>query len=159
MQAFGAALLLTLTLPAQGTNEAVQLDWSRVLFTDPAITALRSEYVAAVNSRNEARVAALYTADALVTISDGTLLRGADNIASRLRNRPPAIVTVAPRRILAYANVASETGSFTETLAQPEGVTTVDGIYVTIYSREADGRWRIAMEVRTTGRTPSIAVW
>jgi uncharacterized protein (TIGR02246 family) len=159
MQAFGAALLLTLTLPVQDANEAVQVDWSRSAFTDPAITALRSEYIAAVNSSDERRVSALYTPDALARLSDGSLLRGADTIASRLRNRPPAVVTVIPRRIVAETTVASETGTFTETLQEPHGTRTVEGIYVTIYSRGADGLWRIAMEVRTTGSTPSITVW
>jgi ketosteroid isomerase-like protein len=154
MQAICSAWLLTLTLPAQDAHQLVQVDWSRLLVAEPTISALRSEYVAAVNSRDESRVSTLYTSDALTAIPDGTVLRGADAIASRLRNRPPAVVTLAPHRIHADTNIASEAGTFTETLEQ-----TVHGIYVTIYSRGADGRWRIAMEVRTTGSTPSIAVW
>jgi hypothetical protein len=32
-------------------------------------------------------------------------------------------------------------------------------VYVTIYSRADDGRWRIALEIRTTGRAPALGVW
>ncbi len=37
--------------------------------------------------------------------------------------------------------------------------TIVTGAYVVIYSRQAEGGWRIAMELRTTGRQTALVDW
>lgn len=158
MQFIYAALLLTL-LPAQ-PREFVHVDWSQAVPADPEIAALRGEYASAVNARDVRRTAALYTPDA-ITARDGSLVRGALAVAGRIIKRTPAhaSVTLRPGRFTLSATVASETGTFTETLADPDGNASVEGIYVTIYSRFPGGQWRIALEVRTTGHEPALALW
>jgi ketosteroid isomerase-like protein len=158
MQFIYAALLLTL-LPAQ-PREFVHVDWSQAVPADPEIAELRGEYASAVNARDVLRIAAVYTPDA-ITACNGSLLRGALAVAGRVARQTPAhaSVTLTPRQFTMSATVASETGIFTETLADLDGNASVEGIYVTIYSRLPDGQWRIALEVRTTGQKPALAVW
>ena len=160
MQAFYAALLLTL-LPAQPPQQLVHVDWSQVAPADPQIAALRGEYAAAVNAGDALRMAALYAPDALTVLCDGTLARGAAAVSGRITERTlaHAAVTLIPRRFSSGAIVASETGTFTERMTGPAGDTSVEGVYVTIYSRLPGGQWRIALEVRTTGHAPALAVW
>jgi ketosteroid isomerase-like protein len=160
MQAFYAALLLAL-LPAQLPRELVRVDWSHVVPADAEISALRTEYAAAVNASDARRAMALYTPDALTIHCDGSLVRGAVAVGARIEDRTQehAAVTLMPRRFSSAGMVASETGTFTESVAGASGPTSVEGVYVTIYSRLPGGPWRIALEVRTTGHTPALAVW
>jgi ketosteroid isomerase-like protein len=160
MHAFLAALLLTL-LPAEPNAPMLRVDWTHAVPADSDLAALRGEYVEAVNLGDVNRASNLYTADALTVLCDGTLVRGANAVGARINERAHrhAAVTLTPRRFSYAQGVASETGSFVETLESPAGSATVEGVYVTIYSRAADGRWRIALEVRTTGRAPALGVW
>jgi hypothetical protein len=59
-------------------------------------------------------------------------------------------LTLVPRRFDVGKDTAAETGTYTEGRADA-GTTTVEGLYVTVYRRGADNRWRVAMEVWTTG--------
>lgn len=159
MQLVQAALLL-LSLSLQPT-EFVRVDWSNAAAVDQEIQALRGEYAAAANASDAARAAALYTADALAVMCDGSLVRGAASITGRLTDRTGAhaSVTLVPRRFSAAATIASEAGTFTETIIGPDGPATVEGVYVTIYSRQPGQPWRIALEVRTTGHEAALVVW
>jgi uncharacterized protein (TIGR02246 family) len=160
MHAFYAALLLTL-LPAEPNAPMLRIDWTHAAPAQSEIAALRGQYVEAVNLGDIDRASNLYTPDALTVLCDGTLVRGATAVGARINERAHkhAAVTLMPRRFSYTEDVASETGSFVETLETPTGNTTVEGVYVTVYSRARDGRWRIALEVRTTGRAPALAVW
>lgn len=160
MHAFYAALLLTL-LPSEPNAPMLRVDWTHAAPVNSEIAALRGQYVEAVNLGDIDRATDLYTPDALTVLCDGTVARGATAVGARINERAHkhAAVTLMPRRFSHADAVASETGSFVETLESPTGNTTVEGVYVTIYSRARDGRWRIALEVRTTGRAPALAVW
>jgi ketosteroid isomerase-like protein len=68
-------------------------------------------------------------------------------------------VTLRPRRFSSSATVASETGTFTETIADQAGTKSVEGVYLTIYSRRPGGPWRIALEARTTGHARPLVGW
>ena len=155
-----AALLLTL-LRSEPNAPMLRVDWTYAQPANSEIAALRGEYATAVNLGDVDRASSLYTADALTVLCDGTVVRGAAAVGARINERAHkhAAVTLMPRRFSYAANVASETGSFVETLEGPSSHTTVEGVYVTIYSRADDGRWRIALEIRTTGRAPALGVW
>jgi uncharacterized protein (TIGR02246 family) len=160
MHLFYAALLLTL-LPSEPNAPMLRVDWTYAQPANSEIAALRGEYATAVNLGDVDRASSLYTSDALTVLCDGTVVRGAAAVGARINERAHkhAAVTLMPRRFSYAANVASETGSFVETLEGPSSNTTVEGVYVTIYSRADDGRWRIALEIRTTGRAPALGVW
>jgi ketosteroid isomerase-like protein len=139
----------------------IRLDWSRAVSIDREIEALRGEYAAAVNAGDMGRAAGLYTADALAVMCDGSLVRGASAITGRLADRTDAhaSVTLMPRRFSVADTLASETGTFTETITGADGPTSVEGVYVTVYSRRPGQAWRISLEVRTTGHVPALTVW
>jgi ketosteroid isomerase-like protein len=159
MQIVHAGLLLMwLTLQPR---ELVRVDWSNAAGTNAELTALRDEYVAAVNANDAARAASLYTADALAILCDGSLVRGGDAIARRTADRPDALAALRlmPRRFSIAATVASETGTFTQSIVGLDGTATVEGVYVTVYVRQPGEPWRMSLEVRTTGRAPALTVW
>jgi uncharacterized protein (TIGR02246 family) len=161
MQPFYAALLFALLPAAESNQPLVRVDWSHASAAHTDIAALRGRYVEAVNAGDAARASGLYTPDALTVLCDGTMVRGNTAVGNRITERAAghATVTLKPRRFSYSGAVASETGTFTESLDTGAGSTTVEGVYVTIYSRTRDGQWRIALEVRTTGHAPALAVW
>jgi ketosteroid isomerase-like protein len=55
--------------------------------------------------------------------------------------------------------VGAESGTFVESAASGDNGAIATGAYVTIYTRIADGRWRIAIDVRTTGAHPPAVAW
>lgn len=130
---------------------------------DAELTAVREKYVAAVNAGDATALASLYAPDALVVVADGVVLRGAVEIARYFREAfvaraESASVTLRPGAFSVENGVASETGGFTESRAgKAEPATT--GVYVTIYTRNAAGQWRVAMEIRTRGRDKQMARW
>jgi uncharacterized protein (TIGR02246 family) len=154
-----AALFLVLG-PAPSDN-VMNVDWSAAAGVDSAIADVRRNYVTAINAR-DAKAEAFYAADAVAALSSGPIVSGAPALAERVRtalDREPQGVTITlmPRRFIIDGATGSETGTFVETDSVQNR--TVEGVYVTIYSRSTDGQWRIAMEVRTTGSRPPLAVW
>lgn len=126
-----AALCLVLN-PAQSEGP-IRVDWSAATGVESEVAAARREFVRAVNAGDPA-AESFYMADAVGVTPD----------------RAHATLTLVPRKFDVGKDTASETGTYVET--RPEGAAaTVEGLYVTIYSRGADNRWRVAMEVWTTG--------
>lgn len=127
------------------------------------LTITRGEYAALLNGRDVAGVSSLYTADALLVLSDGERLSGATEIErhftkvlqSGVRS---ATVKLTPQRfeVVTSGALGAESGTFEEAA---DGGPVVTGAYVTIYSRGADGQWRIAIDVRTTGGQPPTVFW
>jgi uncharacterized protein (TIGR02246 family) len=133
--------------------------------TTSEIAQARDEYVAAVNAGEPNRIAPLYTEDALLIPGEGVFLRGKAEVeryfADALHQSPAAgLVTITPLAVTTTGNLGSETGSFEESGTTPTGASfQVTGVYVIIYSRGDDGRWRIAMEVRTSGHSSTLVQW
>jgi uncharacterized protein (TIGR02246 family) len=127
------------------------------------LAALRDQYAAAVNATDAAALAALYAPDALVVVADGIVLRGASDIGRYFHDAfaagaPGARVNLRPERFSVESAMASETGEFSES-REGDTAPSVTGVYVTIYTRDAAGTWRIAMELRTRGRDKQIVRW
>jgi uncharacterized protein (TIGR02246 family) len=155
-----AALFLVL---GPSPDNVMQVDWSAAAGVESAIADVRRNYVTAINAR-DARAEAFYAPDAVAALSSGSIVNGAPALAGRLRTALEAdlhgvTITLAPRRFVIDGATGSETGTFIETISDATERRTVEGVYVTIYSRAADGQWRIAMEVRTTGSRPPLATW
>lgn len=156
-----AALCLALG-PAPSDN-VMHVDWSTAAGVDTAIADVRRDYVTAVNA-HDARAEAFYAPDAVAALSSGSIVNGAPALTARLRTAldadlPGVTITLTPQRFVIDGATGSETGTFVETTAATPPGRAVEGVYVTIYSRGADGQWRIAMEVRTTGSRTPLAVW
>lgn len=132
---------------------------------DAGVTALRDRYAAAVNAADAAALGALYAPDALVVVADGVVLRGTVDVARYFQDAfaaraDGAAVTLRPERFNIDGGVASETGTFSESRGADDGkAPDATGVYVTIYTRDSAGQWRIAMEVRTRGRDKQLVRW
>lgn len=156
--------LVAAAYPAAVTAQTTfQVDAVRLATADSELAALRVEYAAAASAGDARRLSALYADDAIAVPRDGVMLRGAAEIQryslEALSVVPPgATVMLTPRHFEARAGMASETGTFSET-RPGEGEPAATGVYVTIYTRAADGTWRIAMDVRTRGRDQPIVRW
>jgi ketosteroid isomerase-like protein len=114
----------------------------------------RYDYVDAVNGGESDKIVAFHTEDALIVLGEKTVLRGKAGLARHFAaaRREPAArgsVTITPFAFVMTGNHASETGSVEEstTVSSRDG-SRATSLYVIIYSRGTDGRWRIAMEVR-----------
>ena len=149
--------------PEDPTHGIITIDLRVPDVPNDAVTALRDRHAAAVNAADGAALGRLYAPDALVVISDGLVLRGAAEVARYYQDsftaRPDgAAVTLRPERFTVENGVASETGTFSES-GTTGGDSPATGMYVTIYTQDARGEWRIAMELRTRGRDQQLVRW
>ena len=156
----GALVLPTGTAYAQ---VVAQLE-ERVRPASAELLAVRTAFVDALNSRDAVRLGSLYAPDAIVALSDGRTLHGAGEISAHFERTSSSTaagtLTLTPARFDSSGEIRSETGTTSET-SRNDGApsTVVTGAYVVIYSRQPDGEWRIAMELRTTGRQTSLVDW
>ena len=152
---------LCLALQMAG-DAAMRVDWSTAVGSDSAIADVRREYVRAVNS-GRGLPESFFTNDALAARGAGPFLAGAAALAAPSHaasaDGSRITLTLVPRRYRINGDKGAETGTFIETVSDGGQVDSVEGLYVTIYSRTADGRWQIAMEVRATGTRAPIAAW
>jgi uncharacterized protein (TIGR02246 family) len=148
MQTLLLAVWLAAAAPAQ-SGVLLRVDWSRTAERNADLAAVRGEYIAAINARDSERAAALYAPDALAVFGETQALHGGRAVAERLTEGlagSSGTVTLVPRTFSVNGELGSETGTYTADSAVGHPV---EGVYVTVYSRGTEGRWRIAMEVRT----------
>ena len=153
------AVCLALQAPE---DAAMRVDWSTAVGADSAIADVRRDYVRAVNSGG-GLPESIFTADALAARGTGPMLTGAAALAAPSRAVPAdgnrITLTLGPRHSAISGDKGAETGTFVETVSDGRRVDSVEGLYVTIYSRTPDGRWQSAMEGRATGARAPNAVW
>lgn len=130
-----AALCLTLGSPQ--SDVVMRVDWSTAMGAGSQVAAARRAFVAAVNAGDP-------SADAFY----------APDVVAMTLDRAHRTFTLVPRRFDVGKDTASETGTYVETRSEGMQSATVEGLYVTIYTRGRDERWRVAMEVWTTGLLP-----
>jgi uncharacterized protein (TIGR02246 family) len=160
--ALALAAALTMTPAGVFAQTWVTVEAGAVAPAARDLAVVRAEHAAALNAADARRSSALYAPDAIATLGDGLVLRGREEIAryfhEALEARAAgATVTLSPQHFSVGDRVASETGSFSETRDGESSPAT--GVYVTIYTRDPEGEWRIAMELRTTGRDKPIVRW
>ena len=116
-----------------------------------ALAARQQAYNRAIAAHDAQRLGALLTDEA--TFSSHILHRQgrADVLATWTglwTRRPDLAMRFDPdrTRINPAMNVAAETGRWTETWAEPDGRVTMSGTYLTVWSRDSSGTWRIAAE-------------
>ncbi len=126
---FLAALCLVLQAQEQS---AISVDWSAAAGAHTEVAAARRDFVRAVNAGDPA-ARAFYMPDAMGIAPDPGRVT----------------LTLVPRRFDVDRNTASEIGTYTEVRAG--SAAPVEGLYVTVYARDVNNRWRVAMEVWTTG--------
>jgi ketosteroid isomerase-like protein len=159
-----AAAALLVAFPVTLHTQVVMRVESRISEgAEQELMATRAEFAALVNGRDVSRLAALYTSDALVVLADGERLTGAADVERHFAKllgpaARHATVRLNPQRfeIARSGELGAESGTFVE--AAGEGAV-VTGAYVTIYSRDRDGQWRISIDVRTTGAQLPAVIW
>lgn len=155
--------LMAIVPAAADAPMVMRVDTSIAQTADDELAAVRADYVEAANARDAARLTALYAPDALVSLPDGMSLTGSGEISSHFKAAfaspaRDATVTLTPHRFEMRGDVGAESGTFVESASGASGAIAT-GAYVTIYTRGADGRWRIAIDVRTTGAHPPAVAW
>ncbi len=160
---FVAFAFIAATPVAVSAQTAFRVEAKAGAPADGELAALRLEYAAAASAGDATRLSGLYANDAIAVPREGVMLRGraeiqrySDEAFASVRNG--AIVTLTPQQFATQGSMASETGTFAETPAG-EGEPGATGVYVTIYTRDAEGAWRIAMDVRTRGRDKPVVSW
>jgi steroid delta-isomerase len=114
------------------------------------IDALRNHWVVAANQLDLSAVAISYTPDAVMVVSDGTTLRGANAIQERWGRYAPTngSSSYTTTDLSIADNLAFETGLFTVQVTPGTGAGyRVTGRYNTVYTRQPDGGWRIRSQL------------
>lgn len=119
-----------------------------------AIESANARFVEAYNRGDVASVAALYTDDAALLPPNAQVLRGRQAIegfwsaARQAGLRDPVLKTASVDH---SGELACEIGSYTLKI-QPEGgeATTDKGKYVVVWKRQADGSWKLAVDIWNT---------
>jgi uncharacterized protein (TIGR02246 family) len=165
------ALIVTAAALLIGTSTAqAQVITRTVLTSEQAgsteIAQAREAYLAAANSRDAEKIADLYAEDAVLIPGDGIELRGRTEIAKHFAGAfeqsggTGTAVSIHCVRAESEADYGSETGRFEEVETSAAGAETrVSGVYVIIYTRGPDDRWRVAIEVRSHGNQQPLINW
>lgn len=118
-----------------------------------------ARFAEAYSRGDVAAVAALYTDDAVLLPPNLETLRGKEAIqqfwagARQMGIREAALETV---QVEESGDMACEIGAYTLKI-QPEGgqATTDRGKYVVLWKRQADGSWKLAVDIWNTNSPPA----
>ena len=119
-------------------------------FTDlqAQVTAANNRYAVAAMHRDAATIAADYETDGIFVTSKGMVLKGRDAVrtfyAKRLAHATLSAVHCATSKLKSSGTMAWEYGSCTATARTAHGTRTATGSYLTVWHKDADGKWRIA---------------
>ncbi len=121
---------------------------------EAAIRAEDSAWVKAVATKNAQQVASYYTDDAVLMAPGEPMATGRDAVQKAwagLLALPGFAATFAPDKIVVSGDLAYEVGSYALTSNDRAGKPhTSSGKYVVVWSRQADGRWKAALDAPTT---------
>jgi uncharacterized protein (TIGR02246 family) len=124
---------------------------------------VRQEYRAAASNHDAVRLAGLFADDAVLVASDQDVIRGRqeiDKYFASAGDQPLPEVTLTSVSAESRNGFGSETGQFEERVTSSEGtVTRVTGVYLTIYRRDDEGRWRVAIAIRSRGDQQPLGLW
>jgi uncharacterized protein (TIGR02246 family) len=123
----------------------------------------REIYRAAATKHDAARLAELFADDGVLVASEQDVIRGRQDIEkffSSAGDQPLPDVTLTSTRAESRNGFGSESGQFEERVTSSEGVVTrVTGVYLTIYRRDVEGRWRVAIAIRSRGDQQPLGLW
>jgi len=117
-----------------------------------AIDKGNAEWVEAWEKGNPARIAALFTDDAVMLSQGGRVFKGRQEILERQKAAMqsvtrPVKVSVITVKIWLDGNTAYETGKYKYEYTEKGEPTTEEGRYVTTWKRQSDGSWKLTMDM------------
>ena len=124
--------------------------------TDPALTKLAKEWEAAFNAKDVAKVASMYTEDAVVMPPNHEPVRGRANIEAFFKEMANgAKLTLTPFESAISGSTAYEAGTYQMSITPKTGQPTTDkGKYVVILKRGSNGQWRLAHDIFNSDLPP-----
>ena len=118
-----------------------------------AINRLRSDYIAAVNAEEPAKVAALFTEDGMRMESNMPAVKGRDAIQKGLAEQFAPFdvdISITSEELVIAGDWAFDRGQYMSHLMPKDPKQQMlmeQGKYIVILRRQADGSWRIAREI------------
>ncbi len=121
---------------------------------EAAIRSIDSAWVKAVAAKNAQQAASYYTDDGVLMAPGGPMATGRDAVQkgwAGLMALPGFALTFAPDKIVVSGDMAYEIGTYALTTNNKAGkAQTSNGKYVVVWSRQADGSWKAALDAPTT---------
>ena len=117
-----------------------------------AIDKGNAEWIEAWEKGDPARIAALFTDDAVMLSQGGRVFKGRQEILERQKAAMksvtrPVKVSVITVKIWLDGNTAYETGKYKYEYTEKGEPTTEEGRYVTTWKRQSDGSWKLSMDM------------
>ncbi|MES2445405.1 MAG: DUF4440 domain-containing protein [Pseudomonadota bacterium] len=151
-------LALCAPLAACNPNPAAPADTSAAI---AAVKAVEADMLAAFKARDAKKAASFYTADADIMIPFKAVGRGGDSekaMAEDFKDPGFSIEFVNTRtEVAAGGDMAFTRGTFHVTYtnpatSKPDGL---EGSYVSVFRKQADGGWKVVQDISTPG-APSM---
>ncbi len=121
---------------------------------EAAIRAIDSAWAKAIASKNAQQAASYYTEDGVLMPPGDPMATGRDAVQkgwAAVMALPGFALTFAPDKIVISGDVAYEIGSYALTTTDKAGKPhTSNWKYVVVWSRQADGSWKAALDAPTT---------
>jgi uncharacterized protein (TIGR02246 family) len=142
-------VLIAIFLPLAGAAQQPAPAASGDPVLDRTIKKANTDWIAAMHTGDAAKAAEPYEEDAVFVALDGTATRGRAEIEAMMKGRFAhdglAVATkIEPRRIYREGSLAVEFGIVEIRREGTNGQEAVTGgSYVTVWSRQEDGSWRI----------------
>lgn len=156
-------LVLVLNACAQPAPPAASEAAADTAADTAAIGQVRSEYQAAVNAGDAARIAAVYTADGITMPNHRALVSGRDAIQTyqqELMNTATASLTLTAAETRVMGDWAYDRGSYQLTLtpkAAGAAPVTDDGKYLVLLQKQSDGSWKLTRGISNSNLPMPIA--
>jgi uncharacterized protein (TIGR02246 family) len=152
----GAMIVLLAAPPAfsQTKNASGVPEATSEIFAEAkrAIDKGNAEWIEAWEKGDPARIAALFTDDAVMLSQGGRVFNGRQEILERQKAAMqsvtrPVKVSVITVKIWLDGNTAYETGKYKYEYTEKGEPTTEEGRYVTTWKRQSDGSWKLTMDM------------
>lgn len=154
-----SALALALAAPLAACNQPADTGGAVA-----AVKAAEAGMLAAFKARDAKKAASFYTADADIMVPNAAPARGGDSEKSMASDfKDPAFsidFTNTRTEVAAGGDMAFTHGSFHVTYTNPatRKLEVMDGSYVTVFRKQADGSWKAVEDISTPG-APATPPW
>jgi uncharacterized protein (TIGR02246 family) len=134
--------------PAMEQQSSPAMDRQAV---DTGIDQIRDSWIEGALAKDAAAVASLYTQDAMMVGASGEQMDGRmaiqEGLAPGFENITSMDVTSLDRRY--GADLVADMGRFSQTMEMEGGEQTIEGYYMVVARRQADGSWKLIQHLST----------